>query len=191
MNIVKILVIAAILAPVCRADISPTPAPSASMELSYKLMDIAGTSTLMAEGFEMGLKPALDRMKAQGMPDELITAIHDESKRFFDANFKWDEIKPLMAKLYTDSFTESELRDLVAFYETPTGKKAASLMPVLTQKGMAIGMSRIQTHMPEFQQRVGALIQDYRKKAAAAAAATVPAGTSTVTPSPVHTPLPQ
>jgi hypothetical protein len=49
-------------------------------------------------------------------------------------------------------------------------------------------MTRIQSKMPEFQQRVGALIQDYKKKAseaAAAAAATVPA------PAPVTPPAGQ
>jgi hypothetical protein len=203
MNLSRILVIAAILAPLSlaadgqtagtppaspQAEMSQAPAPTHSQVLATKLLDLAGTSELMAQGFEIGLKPALARMKAQGMPDELINSIHAESKRFFEANFKWEEVEPLIVKLYTDSFTESELRDLVSFYETPTGKMAASLLPTLTQEGAALAMTRIQSKMPEFQQRVGALIQDYKKKAseaAAAAAATVPA------PAPVTPPAGQ
>ena len=130
MNLSRILVIAAILAPLSlaadgqtagtppaspQAEMSQAPAPTHSQVLATKLLDLAGTSELMAQGFEIGLKPALARMKAQGMPDELINSIHAESKRFFEANFKWEEVEPLIVKLYTDSFTESELRDLVSF----------------------------------------------------------------------------
>jgi hypothetical protein len=177
MKIVKILVIAAILAPFCRADdVASTPAaPSAAAKnLSLQLLDITGSEAVISQGFELGIKPALERMKAQGMPDELIDSIHAESQRFFAENFKWDDVKPLLAKLYTDSFTEAELTDLVTFYQSPTGKKAASLMPILTQKGMALGMSRIQSHMPEFQQKVGALIQNYKQKQSQAAAPQMP-----------------
>jgi hypothetical protein len=49
-------------------------------------------------------------------------------------------------------------------------------MPVLMQKGMTVAMGRIQTKMPEFQQKVGALIQAYRAKAAKAGPAPAAAG---------------
>lgn len=181
MKIVKILVIAAILAPLCRADDAPAAAAAhstaspAAQALANQLLDITGSAKVISQGFEIGIRPALDRMKAQGMPDDLIASIHAESQSFFAENFKWEDVKPLLVTLYTDSFTEAELNDLVTFYQTPTGKKSAALMPILTQKGMALGMSRIQAHMPEFQQKVGALIQGYKQKQAQAAAAQAPA----------------
>lgn len=35
----------------------------------------------------------------------------------------WEKLKPKYIKMYTDCFTENELRVLVEFYKTPTGKK--------------------------------------------------------------------
>lgn len=150
---------------------APAPAPTRSEVLANRILDSSGVAALIPQNFETGLKPFLARMKAQGMPEELVTSIHGEATRFFEENFKWEDIKPLIVKLYTDSFTEAELADLAAFYETPTGRKAASLLPSLSAKGMALGMSRIQDKMPDFQKRVGALITDYTKKQAAEKAA--------------------
>ena len=144
--------------------------------LATKLVELAGTKGLMQQSFEIGLKPALDRMRAQGMPDELVESIHTESQNFFKENFEWDEIEPQIAKLYADAFTEAELRELLAFYETPTGSKAVSQMPMLMQQGMAMAMGRIQTKMPEFQKKVNALIQAYRAKTAKAGPASAGPG---------------
>jgi len=190
MNIAKMLVIAAIIAPICQAADTPAPAASNSQIMAEKLLDLAGTKGLMQQGFEIGLKPALDGMKAQGMPDELIDAIRAESQRFFEENFKWEEIEPQIVKLYVQTFTESELRDIVAFYETPTGRKAVSKVPTLTQQGVAMAMGRVRAKMPEFQQRVGTLIENYKKKTAEAAqaakAAQLPAGTLPAAPQDAH-----
>ena len=184
MNIAKMLVIAAIIAPFCQAADSPAPAVSNSQAMAGKLVELSGTKGMMQQSFDVGLKPALDRMKAQGMPEDLVGSIHAESQRFFEENFKWEEIEPQIVKLYVQAFTESELRDIVAFYETPTGRKAVSQEPLLMQQGVAIAMSRVQANMPEFQRRVGAIIQAYQKKASPAAQAEqAPAGTAP-TPSP-------
>ncbi len=168
MKIAHMLVAAALIAPVCRAD--------DSLALANKYLDVSGISGGMQQSFEAGIKPALDRMRSQGMPAELVESIHAASQKFFADNFKWDDLKPQVAKLYAETFTEAELRDIVAFYETPTGQKVAAKLPGLFQQATALSMTRIQEKMPEFQQQVGALIQDYQKKAAAEAAAKAPAG---------------
>ncbi|SUD59548.1 Uncharacterized protein conserved in bacteria [Ectopseudomonas oleovorans] len=35
----------------------------------------------------------------------------------------WDKLKPDMVKLYTSNFNEQELKDLIAFYESPLGRR--------------------------------------------------------------------
>lgn len=166
MKIARMLVAAALLAPLCRAD--------DSLALANKFLDESGISGSLQQSFEAGIKPSLDRMRAQGMPADLVESIHAASKKFFSDNFKWEELKPQVAKIYAENFTEAELRDIVAFYESPTGVKVASRMPTLMQQASTLSMASIQAKMPEFQQQIGALIQDYQKKAAADAAAKAP-----------------
>lgn len=173
MKIPKLLVIAALIAPVCHADDSP--------ELAGKFLDLSGTQAFIQETFESGLKPSLDQMKAKGAPGELVESIHDEAKNYFLENFKWEDMRPQLAKLYTAAFTESELREIIAFYQTPTGQKTLAKLPTLTQQSMVMAMSGVQANMPEFQRRVGVLIQDYQKKAAREAAQAAPVAPATVT----------
>jgi uncharacterized protein len=166
------LVIAALIAPLCRAD--------DSLNLADKLLDLTGTASFMQQTFETGIKPSLDQMKAKGAPDDLVEQIHVEARNFFQENFNWEVMKPKLAKLYSDNFTDAELRDMIAFYQTPTGQKTISKMPVLMQQSLVMSMNGVQANMPEFQRRVSALIEDYQKThpkgaaPSAAAPATVP-----------------
>ncbi|AXP80565.1 hypothetical protein CJ739_1476 [Mariniflexile rhizosphaerae] len=46
-----------------------------------------------------------------------------------------------IADLYMEEFTESEIKELVAFYHTDLGKKLATKQLGLTQRAMAFGQS--------------------------------------------------
>jgi hypothetical protein len=49
-----------------------------------------------------------------------------------------------MARLYTLHFTAEELRAVIAFYETPVGRKTIEKMPVLMQQAMIMGQAASQ-----------------------------------------------
>jgi hypothetical protein len=167
MKIAKLLLIAALVAPVCRAD--------DSLSLAEKFLDLSGTESFVRQSFESGLKPSLDQMRAKGAPADLIETIHTEARAFFQENFKWEGIWPQMAKIYAEAFTQAELSDIIAFYQSPTGQKTLAKMPTLTQQSMVMAMAGVQANMPEFQRRVGVIIDDYKKNAALGAAKAAPA----------------
>lgn len=68
----------------------------------------------------------------------------------------WQELGPRIAALYANSFTKPELEDLIHFYETPTGRKAAQVMPDLSKQAMLVGASIAREHTPELQQMIRA-----------------------------------
>ena len=68
----------------------------------------------------------------------------------------WETFGPQLTQIYAEAFTENELRDLIAFYKTPTGQKTLSLMPELTQKGAQLGVTEAQAHIPRLQQMIQA-----------------------------------
>jgi hypothetical protein len=53
-----------------------------------------------------------------------------------------------MVKLYTDNFTESELKDLVAFYQSPLGKKVQAKMPQISQQSFQMTQEKLQPAVP-------------------------------------------
>jgi hypothetical protein len=157
-----ILLAAVVIAPAChKTEDSP-------VVLANQILDITDSHAQMQQAFDSGLKPSLDRLKAQGIPSDITDKIHADALTFFDDNFKWDEVKPQIADLYVKTYTVQELRDIIAFYETPTGKKVVEKMPTLLQQAMVVSMGRVQKSMPEFQRKVQSMIIDYRRKQIAA-----------------------
>jgi uncharacterized protein len=70
-------------------------------------------------------------------------------QKFAERYLTWDAIGPQLTTAYAQVFSESELKDLVAFYKTPTGQKLATQAATLTAKGQAIGLSVVQQHQGE------------------------------------------
>jgi uncharacterized protein len=50
-----------------------------------------------------------------------------------------DELVERVIPVYDKQLTGPEIKDLIQFYETPTGKKLIKVMPAITQESMAIG----------------------------------------------------
>lgn len=61
----------------------------------------------------------------------------------------WDKLKPDMVKLYTSNFSEQELKELIAFYQSPLGKKVLETMPSLTAQSAQLTQAKLETAVPE------------------------------------------
>lgn len=61
----------------------------------------------------------------------------------------WDKLKPDMVKLYTSNFSEAELRDLLAFYQSPLGQKVLDKMPMLTAQSAQLTQGKLETAVPQ------------------------------------------
>ena len=54
-----------------------------------------------------------------------------------------DEMIAQIAPLYAETFTVDELRQMTAFYASPTGQKVLAATPALMARGMEIGMRTV------------------------------------------------
>lgn len=59
-----------------------------------------------------------------------------------------------MAPLYAESYTHEEIRQLLAFYQSPVGRKTVSLMPRLMARSQRIGQDMAKELQPELRQRL-------------------------------------
>jgi len=80
--------------------------------------------------------------------------------KFFKKHLGYENIKYDFIDIYTEEFTEKELKDISAFYKTPTGRKTISKMPALMQKGAQVGMSKVKLNIGELKK----MIEDEVKK---------------------------
>lgn len=66
-------------------------------------------------------------------------------------DFSHKLIDEVMVELYEKHFTHEELKDLIKFYESPTGEKLIKVTPDITKDMMNIMMSE---YLPEFQEKL-------------------------------------
>jgi uncharacterized protein len=55
-------------------------------------------------------------------------------------------------RLYARHFTADELRDMIAFYHTPTGEKGLRMLPQVMSELMATMLPRLQTLEPQLRE---------------------------------------
>ncbi|MGE8332415.1 MAG: DUF2059 domain-containing protein, partial [Pseudomonas putida] len=77
-----------------------------------------------------------------------------------DSAIGWNKLKPKMVDLYTQTFTEQELKDLVKFYESPLGKKVLREMPKVTQQSAQLTQQSLEPAVPV----VNKLLEDMTKE---------------------------
>jgi len=116
----------------------------------FKLMD----SEKMIDGMMNNMILAL-KQQASGQIQE--NGAKEKYDKYID--FMMNEVKELSKKLvneemvniYDKHFTHEEIKDLVQFYESPTGKKLLEKNPEITKDLMNSMMTK---YMPEFQERL-------------------------------------
>ncbi|UOG73728.1 DUF2059 domain-containing protein [Hymenobacter tibetensis] len=154
----KLWILAASLllaAPMAKAQstTSATTASAAPVSASHRK---AAEELLAVTGSEKNTTDMMNRMlESQLTQRPEMKAVEPEMRAFITKYMGWPAIKEDIAALYTQEFTEKELKELSKFYQTPTGRKTIQKMPQLMMAGMEIGQKRVQEHLPELQQVIG------------------------------------
>jgi hypothetical protein len=81
------------------------------------------------------LKPAIvqNRADVERDYDALVPILQDRMMA------RISELEGSIVTVYASNFSAAELRDLIAFYKTPTGQKLLAKTPVIAQQTMAVG----------------------------------------------------
>ena len=108
-----------------------------------------------AMDMENQISESADRMlnlQAQAMPQ--MAAYKDVMSDFFHKYINWENLGDDVKQVYKESFTEKEIRDLIAFYKTDTGQKLAKISPELTEKTARISQQMVMKHQAELQRKI-------------------------------------
>lgn len=57
----------------------------------------------------------------------------------FMKDVRTEELIDLIVPIYDRNLTQDDVKDLIRFYESPTGKKFVSVLPKITQESMVVG----------------------------------------------------
>ncbi|MDF1752835.1 MAG: DUF2059 domain-containing protein [Verrucomicrobiales bacterium] len=134
-------------------------ADAGAVAAAKTLLKVSEMETTIEKQYESALDSQMGQFRKMGLNDASVQELKDEMIEFFKEVMPYSELEPELIKLYSTHFTESELKDLTDFYQTPTGKKALKLTPVLLGEGMKMGQKRVQDNMGKLQQRIMPIIQ--------------------------------
>ena len=133
-------------------------------KLIFILFVIIGTSTFAQEtegdSFQKKAVKLIELTSGQQfeiISEPIVNQIPEENRVEFKKELK-ASLKGLyvkLAEIYREEFTEDELDEILAFYDTPVGKKMVETTPKVMEKAMTVGQQwgmELQSIMAKYMQ---------------------------------------
>jgi hypothetical protein len=122
-------------------------APADALKAANELMAVMSKDTVrqLVTGMTAQVWPALERAlrtKRSDIDQAALTELRMEFERI-----QVEYMTGVMAEapaIYAKHFSAQELRDMLAFYKTPTGQKSLQVMPQLTSEVFQMVMQKMQ-----------------------------------------------
>ena len=81
-----------------------------------------------------------------------IEAGRERLKAFTNKVLTWENMEPMYLKIYGDSFSQSEIDSMIAFYSSPAGQAIVDKLPLVAQNTMIAMQDQMKSLMPQAQQ---------------------------------------
>lgn len=139
-------------------------APASAVSASHRaaaaeLLEVTETERQIRHGIEM----AFD---AQVRANPLLGPFRDVMQRYADKYLDWASLQPELVAIHASTFTEAELREMIAFYRTPTGRKAVRELPQVTARIQQVAEQRVAAHADELQAMIQQRAVELQRKPA-------------------------
>jgi len=156
----------ALLFTLCLAVAQPAQADqTAHLLAAEEMMEATQARAMIAPTLEL----VRDQIKSQFNPESfpleqrpMVAKSLNDMLTVFDEEFSWEVMKPVFAAAYVKNFSEKEIREVIAFYRTPTGQKLLAKTPLITQEtttftqqALAKAMTKIKAIISELGARTG------------------------------------
>ncbi|MGB7622830.1 MAG: DUF2059 domain-containing protein [Terriglobia bacterium] len=119
-----------------------------------KLLEAMQSGAMMSKQMESMKKMIGGFFQMSSASKEQASEMEARQSKMMDflyKNMSWDVLKPDFVQVYMDVFTESEMKELTLFYQSPIGQKLLEKTPDVTARTMQITQKRVMALMPEIQ----------------------------------------
>lgn len=121
---------------------APNPAPVSPHEKAARDL------VRLVSGREIA-RTGIEEMVREIRRDPEVAPYEDVFRAWYEKYFAENDAESEMVKLYMETFSEKELREITAFYKTPAGRKAIASLPELMSEAAEVGMRRTEEHKAE------------------------------------------
>lgn len=129
-----------------------------------KLLSTMKIDEQMLGGFESMLPMVNQLADSLQLNDSETVELKNIYRDWFNNDLDREGLKRQIAVLYTQTFTVSEMEDIIRFFETPTGQKLVLKTPALTQQGAQFGMTEAQKKQHLLLEKVTPFIEKHQAK---------------------------
>lgn len=125
----------------------------------------AAVELLQLMNVQASVDASIDAMLRLQMEQNPALAPFEQTMRDFFAKYmSWSALRDQYVDLYADAYTESELKEMAAFYRSPVGQKVARTTPELLTRSAKMGEETVQAHMSELQQMIMDRVQQLQQE---------------------------
>jgi len=119
----------------CQAD----SAEKDRLELAFKLVEKTNMSKIFVDLAEAFMETYFERYETTGADDSANA--HALKKIFKDeVNLGQEELAWMLAEIYAAHFTENELEEILAFFDSPAGKAWLDKKIIIQTEGEQVGL---------------------------------------------------
>jgi uncharacterized protein len=131
----------------------------------HKMID--STMTQMDAFMTQAMKQATQGQPVTADVQKQIDKSHADIMAMMKETLDWAKLEPMYVRVYQKSFTQQEVDNMIAMYQTPGGQALLNKMPVVMQNTMAEMQQMMQPVMQriqQMQQQVAAQVQAEKSK---------------------------
>lgn len=112
----------------------------------------------------------ISKMEASPQDRERVQQAQQRILQLLQESLSWEKMKPMLMKVYAETFTEEEVDGILNFYRSPAGQAMLQKMPALVQRSMAMGQQMVADITPQVQK----IIEEMKAQETGAPAAPAP-----------------
>lgn len=137
-----------------RADDAAPTAASVQELLALSSMHtlLDQTATQYRTAIKASMRQSFEGKKLNEDQQKIESDAEDKIADIIGSLLSWDTFSPIVVDVYTSTYTQGEVNDLIKFYKSPAGKAWVSKQPVAMNKTMALMQSKVNDIMPELKQ---------------------------------------
>lgn len=130
-------------------------------ELSKEMLKLMDMQKMIEQVISQVQQIQMTQMKQLNIPEQDQIKLGEFQIKLnakLSEAMSWEKMEPEYIKLFSEVYTEDELKAIVGFYTTPAGQSMLKKQPLLMQKSTLISQKQIQSAMPEIQK----MIQEFK-----------------------------
>ena len=106
--------------------------------LASQLVDLTDGKAPMRASFDAVMDGIIQNMAQHGMPQEGVDEIKAAIDKWYAQQINFSDIQPKIVDAYEKEFSEDDLKQILAFYNSPIGQKTIKTMPLAMQQAAQI-----------------------------------------------------